>query len=252
VLSSYVLIMALHRFYCNPIVEPMTELTGREAHHLAGVLRLGPGDEVELFDGAGTLAVAAISTIKKAKVTLQIEQLQHHQPRSCRRIVIAVSIAKGQRFDWLIEKCTEFAVDRISPVIFERTIKQATNPRTTDRWNNLAISAAKQCGRLFLPKIDSPRPLPDTIKLLRAEYPQVRLLSGGLSADTPSLIGQSFGRADVTVFIGPEGGLTEDEINLLKDSGAQPVRLTDTVLRIETAATAFASILTAQRDAEAG
>jgi 16S rRNA (uracil1498-N3)-methyltransferase len=239
--------MALYRFYCNPIVEPTTELAGREAHHLASVLRLGPGDKVELFDGAGVLAIAMISAIKKAKVTLQIEQLQRHLPRSCRRIVIAVSIAKGQRSDWLIEKCTELGVDRISPVIFERTVKQATNPRTTDRWNNLAISAAKQCGRLFLPKIDSPKTLKDTLKAIKDDYLGCRIVFGWPGADSPALISMPFGSSDVAAFVGPEGGLTDSEIHLLKDNGAEPVRLTDTVLRIETAAIAFASILAAQR-----
>jgi 16S rRNA (uracil1498-N3)-methyltransferase len=241
--------MPLHRFFCNPIVEPTTELGGTEARHLCSVLRLGPGDKVELFDGAGSLATATISTIKKSKVIVGIEHIQHIEPPKSRRIIIAASIAKGERFDWLIEKCTELGVDRICPVLFERTVKQPKNPKSVERWRNLAVSAAKQCKRLFLPDIDPPMSLPDVLHTLRKDYPDARILLGVLSAGSQPLANLPFGSADTIAFIGPEGGLTEQEGNLLKKTGAIGVCLTDTVLRVETAALAFASILTAQRGA---
>ena len=240
--------MQLYRFYCNPIVEPTVELAGTEAHHLISVLRQRQGDKVELFDGAGTLATAAIKEIAKRKVTLQIEQVRRQPPRTTGRIIIAPGIAKGERFDWLIEKCTELRTNRISPVIFERGVKQARNPRIVERWANIAISAAKQSKRLFLPVIDEPAPLADVIKMLRKKYPQCRFLAGGLSADASPLAGQPFGESDVAVFVGPEGGFTEAERTLLKNEGVQFIRLTDTVLRTETAALAFASVLCALRD----
>jgi len=133
-------------------------------------------------------------------------------------------------------------------VIFERTVKQPANPKTAGRWKNLAVSAAKQCKRLFLPVIDSPATLLDALEMLTAQYPQCRIIAGGLSDDCPPLAKQPFGKTDVAVIVGPEGGFTENEQSLLQGRGVVFVRLTDTVLRIETAAMAFASILTAQRD----
>ena len=240
--------MVLPRFYSNPIVRPTTELTGTEAHHVSSVLRMRPGEKVELFDGAGTVAVAAIAEIIKRKVTLQIEQVQHYPPRTTGRIIIAPGTPKGQRFDWLIEKCTELRTDRISPVIFERGVKQAANPKILERWQNLVISAAKQSRRIFLTKIDAPMPLCDVLEMLRKEYPRIELIVGSLTPDAMPLTGQLFGQTDVATFIGPEGGLTEAEQTLLKDKGARFVRLTETVLRTETAALAFASVLCALRD----
>lgn len=241
--------MNLHRFYCNSITEPAVEVVGTEAHHLCSVLRLGVGDKVELFDGAGSLATATISTIKKSIVIVGIEHIQQTEPPKSRRIIIAASIAKGERFDWLIEKCTELGVDRICPVIFGRTVKQPKNPKLVERWGNLAISAAKQCKRLFLPTIDPPVTLPDILQILKKDYPNARILLGMLSPDALPLATLPFGSTDVIALIGPEGGLTEQEESMLKKAGATGVCLTDTVLRVETAAIVFASILTAQRGA---
>lgn len=239
--------MALHRFYCNSIDGPAVELEGTEAHHLA-VLRLGAGDKVELFDGLGGLAKAVISGIRKNKVTLQVEDVQRIEPKRFRRIIIAVSVPKGERFDWLIEKCTELGVERICPVIFERTVRQPANPKALDRWVNLAMSAAKQCRRLFLPQVDPPMNLQVAIESIKTDSPSCRLLAGGVSGDCEPLAGQSFGENDVAAFIGPEGGITENEETLLKSRGVQFVRLSETILRTETAAIAFASVLAAQRE----
>jgi RsmE family RNA methyltransferase len=100
---------------------------------------------------------------------------------------------------------------------------------------------------VFLPKIDAPRPLSDVVEMLKKDYSAGRFLLGSVSSQSQSLVEQRFGDSDVAVFIGPEGGTTEKEETLLSQTGCKFVRLTDTVLRIETAALAFASILTAQR-----
>ncbi|MBN1391680.1 MAG: 16S rRNA (uracil(1498)-N(3))-methyltransferase [Sedimentisphaerales bacterium] len=238
--------MSLHRFYCDSLTGPKVELEGTEAHHLA-VLRLGPGAQVELFDGSGALAIAVISGIRKNIVSLDIESVRRIDPLKSRRIIIAVSVPKGDRFDWLIEKLTELGVERICPVILERTVRQPTNPKALDRWLNLAISAAKQCKRLFLPKIDPPANLHDCLESIKNDTPACRIIAGGISGDYPSLVGQPFDKTDVAAFIGPEGGLTDNEESFLKNNGVQFVRLSDTILRTETAALAFAAILSAQR-----
>jgi 16S rRNA (uracil1498-N3)-methyltransferase len=239
--------MALHRFYCDSIDGPAVELEGTEAHHLA-VLRLGAGDKIELFDGAGGLATAVISGIRKNIVTLEIEDVRRSEMPRSQRIIIAVSVPKGDRFDWLIEKCTELGVERICPVIFERTVRQPTNPKALDRWMNLAISACKQCKRLFLPQIDPPMNLQDCCETIKKDSPNCRIIAGGVSGDCPSLAGQPFGSNDVAALIGPEGGFTENEEAFLKSRDIQFVRLSDTILRTETATIAFAAILTAQRN----
>jgi 16S rRNA (uracil1498-N3)-methyltransferase len=246
--------MPIHRFYCDSLTDPKIVLEGTEAHHLA-VLRLNSGDKVELFDGSGALATAIISGIRRNIITLDIEQVRRIDPPKSRRIIIAVSVPKGERFDWLIEKLTELGVERICPVIFERTVRQPANPKALDRWLNLAISAAKQCKRLFLPQIDPPANLHDCLESIKKDTPtcpersrgDCRIIAGAISGEFPSLAGQAFGQTDVAALIGPEGGLTETEESFLKNQGAQFVRLSDTILRTETAAISFAAVLAAQR-----
>jgi 16S rRNA (uracil1498-N3)-methyltransferase len=239
--------MRIHRFYCERITEPTTVITGDEVRHIRSVMRLNPGDSVELFDGRGTLAQAVIDDISKKQVTLTVNKLEIHDRSETPKIIIAAAIAKGDRFDDLIAKCTELGVDGIVPIIFGRTVKHPKNPKTLSRWNNIAIASAKQCKRLFLPTIDSPAPLEQAVTNLKNQYQNAQILLGSLDNDCKKLTSVAPGEKDVIAIVGPEGGFADSEKNLLKSAAAQPVRLTDTVLRVETAAIAFASILATRR-----
>ena len=201
-----------------------------------------------MFDGRGALAKAGIEKISSTKVVCQIQHLKIVEKPKRPQIIIAAAVAKHDRFDWLIAKCTELGVDGITPVIFERSVKQPKNPKIIDRWNNIAIAAAKQCKRLFLPAIDLPLPLAEAISKLTADYPGARILVGSLDEDAKALLEIGFDSRNVIAFIGPEGGFTDQEDKLLTDKGAQPARIADTVLRVETAAIAFAAFLAALRN----
>ena len=241
--------MKRHRFYCRPINQPLTVLTGGEAHHAAAVLRHKRGDLVELFDGAGSIATAVIQAIENRQVTLQIEEIVQNPRPEKPEVVLACSLAQGERFDWLITKCTELGVDRICPVRFERTVKLARGEKVTERFVKLALAAAKQCERLFLPRIDPPGALRQILENFAQESSGTSIFYGSPNPKARSLLQQiKFSRAMI-VFIGPEGGLTPEEEGLLTEYGGQEVRFTDTVLRIETAAVAAVAILCTRRDA---
>jgi 16S rRNA (uracil1498-N3)-methyltransferase len=135
-------------------------------------------------------------------------------------------------------------------VIFERTVKQPANPKVVGRWEKLAIAAAKQCGSVFLPQIDMAVSLPGALQVLTGDYPQGRLLVGSLSENARAITQAGFDGRDTIAFAGPEGGMTKEEENLLEQNGAKAVRLTNTVLRVETAGLAFAAVLAAFRDAQ--
>ena len=132
--------------------------------------------------------------------------------------------------------------------MFERCVKQPKNPKAAERWRNIIISAAKQCKRLFLPPIDKPLPLSEAVSKLTVDYPVSRLLVGSLDDNAKPLLETKIESKDVIAFIGPEGGLTKRENELLTAAGAAPVCITDTVLRVETAAIAFAAVLACARD----
>jgi 16S rRNA (uracil1498-N3)-methyltransferase len=240
--------MQRYRFYSQELTSSIAELTGSEAHHAVSVIRLKEGQMVELFDGRGTLANARIEKIGSKQVTCRIENLQTTEKPAGPRIIIAASVPKADRFDLLIAKCTELGADRITPVIFERCVKQPKNPKAAERWRNITISAAKQCKRLFLPEIDKPLPLAEAISKLAVDYPASGKLVGSLDDNAKPLLEIRFESKDIITFIGPEGGLTDSENELLTAADAVPVRITNTVLRVETAAIAFAAILASSRD----
>lgn len=239
--------MQIYRFYCQSISKGQADLSGSEVHHLINVMRLNSGDKIELFDGKGTIGIAVIEKIKSGLVTFTVKDYQKYPKPNSPQIVIASSIAKGDRFEWMIAKCTELGVDKIVPVIFERTVKQPKNPKITNRWNSVAISSAKQCKRLFLPQINQPLLLEDALETIKNDYPKSILLSGSLDDNIKFVIDVEID-TDVIAFVGPEGGTTDEEGELLQNYGAKPVRLTDNILRTETAAITFAAILSAKRN----
>lgn len=239
--------LGLSRFYCDKIGKGQVRLAEAEAHHLINVMRLSAGEKIELFDGRGKLAKSVITEIKRKEVFVEIKEIQTLERHKSGRVVIAASIAKGQRFDMLISKCTELGADHIAAVVFERTVKQAKGQGALERYEKLSISAAKQCGRLFLPRITGPMNPAETISFLKNEYPQGKFIFGSLNKEAENITGTVKDGSDVIAFVGPEGGITGAEENMLINEGARRVRLTDTVLRIETAAIAFSAILCAGR-----
>jgi len=234
------------RFFCPDLSSSMVLLDPSESHHLAHVLRLETGETVELFDGRGRLAFARVSSIHKDKVSLVVNEIRSFPPPA-RKIVLAVSMPKTNRFDFLVEKCTELGVDHIIAVAYERTVKIGKESAMA-RYEKIAVSAAKQSGRVFLPRLSGPWPLPKAIEQIHIEYPQSAWIYGEPSCEPSSQKGLKkaedlFSGKDIVCLIGPEGGVTEDEKKTLQSMGASSIQINPNVLRIETAAIAFGAIL---------
>lgn len=228
------------RCYCQDI-QSESILDAVESGHLCRVLRAQEGTAVELFDGKGTLASGTVLRSNKKEAVIRVHQIDRHAPSDAPRLILAVSFAKGQRFDWLVEKCTELGVEHIAAVQFERTVKLGRNT-ALERYRKISLAAAKQSKRLFLPKISGPEKFPVTLDFLIGQYPRHSLVYGdprGMSlSDLPvDKTGQ-----DCIAMVGPEGGFSDLEIGLLKEKGADGVMINNNILRIETAAVAFCAI----------
>jgi 16S rRNA (uracil1498-N3)-methyltransferase len=219
-----------------------------EAHHVRHVLRMAAGDTVELFDGRGTTAQAVIEKADRKTVEVRILRRDQRPPRQTGRIILAVSMAKGQRFETLIEQGTELGVDHFVPVLFQRTVKQAAGNSAVQRYHKIAVAAAKQCGRVFLPKIDPAEGFEDALERLTTEYPNAKMIFGGFSSEATPLLPWSIENRDTVAIVGPEGGLADQEQQILIRAGVREVKICQTTLRIETAALALAAILCAKRD----
>ena len=147
----------MNRFFAESLEEAEVALTAFEAHHAVDVLRLGAGEQVELFDGAGRTAVGRIVRAGRGKAAVRIEQLRPTIRRGGPLVHLAFAVPKGKRLDWLLEKAAELAAASLRPVRFERSVAggEMTEAKHS-RWLAHCIAAAKQCGLNFLPQIRGP------------------------------------------------------------------------------------------------
>ncbi|MCL2810534.1 MAG: 16S rRNA (uracil(1498)-N(3))-methyltransferase [Clostridia bacterium] len=233
----------MHRFFVDDPCRVGEEsvLPPTEAHHAALVLRLMPGETVELLDGQGVYA-ATLSMVGKHQVRAVVSaRLPDREPRV--RVTLFQGLAKGDKFDSIVQKCTELGVHAVQPLEMLRCVVRLDAKRTSaqcQRWQRIAREATKQCGRAWVPQIQGPIKLDDSIfaeqQLIIVPWEDAEDGSlGEVLAGKPSCIG---------LVIGPEGGITEDEVGRLRGLGAKIVTLGPRVLRTETAGmAALAAIL---------
>lgn len=217
---------------------PLTP-SAAEAHHILHVLRARDGERLRLFNGAGQEADAILRLSPDgASPVLEIQD-RRSAPQRAFEIVLLQAILKGNRMELLIEKATELGVGRIVPVTTSRVIPRfdaAQARQKRERWERIAVSAAKQCGTPWLPVINTPTMLQNAMRDTSGP-----VLLASLGADTRPLAAvidelRAAPPPSVTVVIGPEGDLTPDEIRQLLTAGALPVSLGSLTLRAETAA----------------
>jgi 16S rRNA (uracil1498-N3)-methyltransferase len=238
----------MRRFYLPP-PECRSEhlvLTGSEAHHAADVLRLKPGDEVAVLDGAGSELACRVETANRKKVQLTV-QGRSTEPPPPWRITLVQAIPKGKTFDAIIQKATELGVWRIVPLLSQRVtthLEGDSIEHKAEKWRQTAVEAIKQCGQRWLPQVDLPTTLPallarrdkfdftlvaslqDDRKHLRAYFP--------VGVPRPK---------ELCIWIGPEGDFTPEEMETIKAAGALPITLGPLILRSETAALCALSII---------
>jgi 16S rRNA (uracil1498-N3)-methyltransferase len=197
------------------------------------VLRIEPGAVVEVFDGRGGGHRARVAVIAKKQAVLEVEAPLPEPAPFPLAITLATAVPKGDRFEWLVEKATELGVARLVPLRFERSVVEPRSNRL-DRLRRRVVEACKQCGRLKLMEVAELTPLSD---YLAGEPASARFLAhpggqplAGLAALNPG--------AAVSLVVGPEGGLTGEEVALCEREGWCPVSLGPTILRVETAALA--------------
>jgi 16S rRNA (uracil1498-N3)-methyltransferase len=149
----------VHRFHLAPNDWPSAALTGSEAYHACGVLRLQPGDRVVLFDGRGREATAEITALDSAAVQLHI-LAETVTPQLRAWITLAQAIPKGKNMDLIVQKAVEIGAAEIFPLLSARTVVQLDPESAVQKqakWQSVALEAAKQCGQNWLPHVHSPR-----------------------------------------------------------------------------------------------
>ncbi|HEX5400240.1 MAG TPA: RsmE family RNA methyltransferase [Verrucomicrobiae bacterium] len=242
----------MHRFFLPPklCAGAALWLRGREAHHALRVLRVKYGELVTVLDGVGNEYLCTVAHCSRDTVELSVS-LRNFTPSPPCSITLLVAVPKGKIIEEIIQKSVELGASRIVPLLTEHVVVHLDDEgaeHKRDKWQQVAIEAIKQCGALWLPKIETPV----TMGQFLARMDRFELsLVGSLQAERrhPGECFQQFqakhGRRpkSTAVWIGPEGDFTLKELQAIQDSGAQPISLGKLVLRVETAAIYCLSIL---------
>ena len=218
------------------------EMTGDEARHAVVVRRIRVGEQVALTDGSGTTAVCSVESTSRSSLTATVTEVTSVAAETP-RVVVVQAIPKGDRGELAVEMLTEVGVDEIVPWAASRSIavwREERADRSLAKWRATAREAAKQARRSWFPTVAEMATTSDVVGLLkRASLPVVlHEAASGPMSDLPVL-----GRGEIVIVVGPEGGISDEELAAFADVGAEPVRLGSSVLRTSTAGVAAAAAL---------
>ena len=218
------------------------ELDAKQANYLGNVLRMGEGGELLLFDGASGEWLARIAEAGKKRMTLAVER-RTREAESIPDAWLAFAPVKRAQTDWLVEKATELGVERLLPVMTDRTVAERVR---LDRIESIVIEAAEQCGRTRLPEIAEPV----TLSRLLGSGDSARPLYFADEARDGEPAATAFQPGPALILIGPEGGFTDSERDAIRSAAnALPISLGPRILRAETAAlAALAAYMTVAGD----
>jgi 16S rRNA (uracil1498-N3)-methyltransferase len=239
--------MRIPRIYVPHPLTPGREidLPQQAGEHIVRVLRLERGDPLRLFNGDGREYIGEIAAIAKRAVSARVLEATNAPEReSALRITLGQGIARGEKMDWILQKATELGVARIVPLVAERTEVKLDAERAERRlahWEAVLASACEQCGRNRLPELARPMKLADWAASLGDEAGLRLALDPHGDANARDVVPSMH----VTLVVGPEGGLSAQDLAALAQAGFRGLRLGPRILRTETAGLAAMAALQA-------
>ena len=240
----------MHHFFVEPsqIQGNHIFIDGPDVNHIRNVLRMNPGEEVDVTDGSGEKVYrCAIASIGEDKVELNIMWAQEKGMELPSKIYLFQGLPKSDKMELIIQKAVELGVYEIIPMATARAVVKLDQKKAAakvKRWQAISESAAKQSKRLLIPEVKEPVKFSEALKL--ASDLDVRLIPYELAEGmdgTRRIIQSVKPGQSVAVFIGPEGGFEEAEVELAKEAGFQAITLGRRILRTETAGMTVLSIL---------
>jgi 16S rRNA (uracil1498-N3)-methyltransferase len=226
-------------------VGSQAELPAQAGAHLTRVLRLEAGAPLTLFNGAGGEYAAALLPASGKQTLARVTRHDAIERESPLQVTLLQGIARGERMDFIVQKATELGVTRIVPVLAERSVVKVDpkqRERKREHWQAIAISACEQCGRNRVPDVAVPLSLEESIRNLPADVLRCLLAADGAA---PLARVATDDRQPLTLLIGPEGGLAENERTFAHTNGFRDYRLGPRVMRTETAGLAALAVLQA-------
>ncbi|UYN84074.1 MAG: 16S rRNA (uracil(1498)-N(3))-methyltransferase [Microcella sp.] len=225
--------------------ENVVHLRDPDARHAVTVARVRVGEPLRLGDGAGLVVHAVVASIEPGDLALEVERVERYE-RPSPSIHLVQALAKGDRDELALQAATELGVDAVIPWQAARSVSRwdaAKAVKGRERWQTIAREASKQSMRPWMPEV---QPLVTTTQLVaRAADSTVLVLDPASDHPLTSVTAHDLGHRDVLVVVGPEGGITPDELLAFTTAGARCVRLGASVLRTSTAGPAAIAVLSA-------
>lgn len=219
-------------------------LRGEDAHHAGRVLRLRPGEAVTLCDGAGTDHDCVVETVEKEAVVCRVQRSHPAETEPKQHFVLCMALPKGDKMDFIVQKAVELGVHEIVPYLSKNCVSRPDKTeKKVERWQRIAVEAAKQCGRGCLPKVCAVVTTAQAVE--RAAQCETALFFYENERETGlhDALADGVGRT-VSLMIGPEGGFAPEEAALAAQAGLRSVSLGTRILRCETApVAALAAVL---------
>ena len=238
--------MDRYRFFAASVRAGVVELPDDQAHHALHVLRLQTGVEVEVFDGKGNWGRGILETTKRA-AGVDVKRVESTPPPAD-RLTLATAVPKADRAEWLVEQASQLNASAVQWISADRgVVKPREGGGKMEKFQKLAIESAKQCGRNWVLEMGEPRPVAEVVAAAVGRGETVWWLEpreGVELAGEVSRVRAGGLAMRITALIGPEGGWSQQEMEMLAaTAGVIRVRLTPTILRIETACAAVAAVV---------
>jgi len=228
--------LAKPRFFVDRKVKFAVDITGSDAHHIKDVLRLEPGNLVEVVDPEGNVSDVEITEVSSSKVTGKV--VRSYKPEEgLPEIALFQALPKSAKMDDIVRQSTEIGVNGIYPMITERVVVKLDPEKASkksERWQKIAAEAAKQSHRTLIPKISPVLSWQDALEELK-NFKEIIVFWEEEQGTLPyEVIDPTANK--IALVIGPEGGLAESEVADLKQLGAKITTMGESILRVETAA----------------
>ena len=241
----------MHHFFVNPeqVEDGLIRITGSDVNHIKNVLRIRQGEEMLVSDGTGRDYLCQAEEIAGQEVTVRILETEEEGRELPSRIWLFQGLPKSDKMEFIIQKAVELGAAGIVPVSTRNTVvrlDQKKEEAKVKRWQAIAESAAKQSKRSLVPRVSGIMTLKEAFDYVESQGFSVRLIpyehEAGMDGTKTELDAAGPGQ-DIAVFIGPEGGFDEREIELALAKGVRPISLGRRILRTETAGLALLSVL---------
>lgn len=219
-------------------IKEIIEISENETiHKIKNVLRLKQDDFIGIFDGKGKEYSYDLIEIKKNAIYLKKNRLERKQDCQKRKIILGFPLTREEKIDFILQKATELGVSDFMPFISERSINVKPSASKLERWKKIILEATRQSGRLWMPALNN---VIEFSEVCKCHYP-IKLAAAIKGADPDNLT--PIDAKEILVLIGPEGDFSKKEYDSLAKNNFKFIKLSDNILRVETAAIFAAGLL---------